>query len=40
MLVFGALAGTPRASYILGLKRLVQSNDRARLQVVGLLLFA
>jgi hypothetical protein len=26
--------------YILGLKPLVQSNDRARLQVVGLLLFA
>ena len=29
-----------RASYILGLKQLVQSNDRAGLQVVGVLLFA
>ena len=40
MLVFGALAGTPRLSQIHGLKQLVQSNDRAGLQVVGLLLFA
>ena len=29
-----------RAGYILGLKQLVQSNDRAGLQVVGVLLFA
>ena len=37
--VIGALAGTPGASYILGLKQLVQSNDPAGLQVVGVLLF-
>ena len=37
--VIDALAGTPGASYILGLKQLVQCNDPAGLQVVGVLLF-
>ena len=37
--VIGALAGPPGASYILGLKQLVQSNYRAGVQVVGVLRF-
>ena len=38
--VIGALAGTPGASYILGLKQLVQSNYPAGVQMVGVLLFS